>query len=27
LDGTMKLAIPAREQRAPTIEKSSGLKA
>lgn len=26
LDGTMKLAIPAREQRAPTVEKSSGLK-
>jgi 23S rRNA pseudouridine2605 synthase len=26
LDGTMKLAIPVREQRAPTIEKSSGLK-
>jgi 23S rRNA pseudouridine2605 synthase len=26
LDGTMKLVIPAREQRAPTVEKSSGLK-
>jgi 23S rRNA pseudouridine2605 synthase len=26
LDGTMKLVIPARDQRAPTIDKSSGLK-